>query len=84
MAMATVMTAKTQLNASVAAEAGTARWAAALSEPSQGDSGRPSGIMSRASTSRPGAAASSISAAPNRARQASARAATGDRQVLLP
>ena len=72
-AMATVTAAKVQANASVELAAGTAPWTEALSEPSQGESGTPSGIMSSARTIRPGAAASSKRVAPNSARQPIAR-----------
>ncbi len=83
-AMAVVMTAKVQANASVELAAGTARWTEALSDPSQGESGSPSGIMSRARTIRPGAAASSMRAAPNSARQPMARPSTRPPQSRLP
>jgi hypothetical protein len=52
--------------------------------PSHGDSGMPSGIMSKARMARLGAAASSISTAQNRARHAAARLSTGLRQPRLP
>jgi hypothetical protein len=83
-AMPTVMTAKDQANASVELAAGTARCTDALSDPSQGDSGIPRQTMSRARAMRPGAAASSISVAPNSARHIIARRSTGPFQFRLP
>jgi hypothetical protein len=82
--MPTVITVKVQANASVEPAAGTARWTEALSDPSQGDSGTPSGIISRAKTIRPGAAASSSSRTAKSARQAMARSSTRLRQSRLP
>jgi hypothetical protein len=73
-----------QAKASVELAAGTARCTDALSDPSQGEKGMPSGIISRARIARSGAPASSISVAPNSARQATARPSTGLRQFLLP
>lgn len=83
-AMPAVMTAKVHVKASVTTLAGTAACTDALSEPSQGDSGRPSRIMSNASTGSLGAAASGSSARLNRARQQTARQCTGPGQVRLP
>ncbi len=68
-AMPTVMAANDQAKASVALAAWTPR-CMALSEPSHGDSGSPMRTMSRASTTRSEANASSVSVAPNSARHA--------------
>ena len=83
-AMLILMTANVQAKPSAEPAAGTARCTDALSAPSQGDSGRPSGIMRTAMTARSGAAASSASVAPNSARQVTARPSTSARQFLVP